>query len=112
MEDLAVKELEQNNYTSMSKAIGDVSWRMLRILMIYKCENKGKNLIIIGKFEPSSKTCSVCGNIYQKLGREEKVWKCEKCNTFHDRDINAAKNIRDFGLIKSLGKDFSERSAS
>ena len=112
MEDLAVKELEQNNYTSMSKAIGDVSWRMLRILMIYKCENKGKNLIVIGKFEPSSKTCSVCGNIYQKLGREEKVWKCEKCNTFHDRDINAAKNIRDFGLIKSLGKDFSERSAS
>ena len=112
MEDLAVKELEQNNYTSMSKAIGDVSWRMLRTLMIYKCENKGKNLIIIGKFEPSSKTCSVCGNIYQKLGREEKVWKCEKCNTFHDRDINAAKNIRDFGLIKSLGKDFSERSAS
>ena len=112
MEDLAVKELEQNNYTSMSKAIGDVSWRMLRTLMIYKCENKGKNLIVIGKFEPSSKTCSVCGNIYQKLGREEKVWKCEKCNTFHDRDINAAKNIRDFGLIKSLGKDFSERSAS
>ena len=112
MEDLAVKELKQNNYTSMSKAIGDVSWRMLRTLMIYKCENKGKNLIIIGKFEPSSKTCSVCGNIYQKLGREEKVWKCEKCNTFHDRDINAAKNIRDFGLIKSLGKDFSERSAS
>ena len=112
MEDLAVKELEQNNYTSMSKAIGDVSWRMLRILMIYKCENKGKNLIIIGKFEPSSKTCSVCGNIYQKLGREEKVWKCKVCDTFHDRDINAAKNIRDFGLIKSLGKDFSERSAS
>ena len=112
MEDLAVKELEQNNYTSMSKAIGDVSWRMLRTLMIYKCENKGKNLIIIGKFEPSSKTCSVCGNIYQNLGREEKVWKCKVCDTFHDRDINAAKNIRDFGLIKSLGKDFSERSAS
>ena len=112
MEDLAVKQMEQNNYSSMSKAIGDVGWRMLRTLMTYKCENKGKNLIIIGKFEPSSKTCSVCGNIYQNLGREEKVWKCKVCDTFHDRDINAAKNIRDFGLIKSLGKDFSEQSAS
>ena len=112
MEDLAVKQMEQDNYSSMSKAIGDVGWRMLRTLMTYKCENKGKNLIIIGKFEPSSKTCSVCGNIYQNLGREEKVWKCKVCDTFHDRDINAAKNIRDFGLIKSLGKDFSEQSAS
>ena len=112
MEDLAVKKMEQNNYTSMSKAIGDVGWRMLRTFLEYKCINKGKNLIIIGKFEPSSKTCSVCGNIYQNLGRKEKIWKCDRCNTIHDRDINAAKNIRDFGLIKSLGKDFSERSAS
>lgn len=109
IEDLAVKQLEQDNPTNMSRAIGDVSWRMLRTFMEYKCEGKGKNLIVIGRFDPSSKTCSNCGNIYQELGREEKSWKCKDCGEEHDRDINAAKNIRNFGIIKSLGKDFSER---
>jgi putative transposase len=106
---LAVKQLEQDNYTSMSKAIGDTGWRMLRTMIEYKCKDHGKNLLIIGRFEPSSKTCSVCGNIYQELKRDEKEWACKKCNIHHDRDINAAKNIKQFALIKSLGKDFGER---
>jgi len=112
MEDLAVKEMEQDNYSSMSKAIGDTGGRMLRTMMEYKCKEKGKNLIIIGRFEPSSKTCSVCGHIYKELGRDEKEWTCCKCNTIHDRDINAAMNIKNFGIIKSLGKDFVETSES
>jgi putative transposase len=106
MEDLAVKQLEQDNFTPMSKAIGDAGWRMLRQMMEYKCKENGKNLLIIGRFDPSSKTCSVCGHIYQELGREEKEWTCSQCNTKHDRDINAAKNIKNFSLVKSLGKDF------
>ena len=101
MEDLAVKQMEQDNYTPMSKAIGDAGWRMLRTMMEYKCEDNGKNLLIIGRFEPSSKTCSVCGHIHQELGREEKEWFCSKCSTHHDRDVNAAKNIKNFGLIKA-----------
>ncbi len=107
MEDLAVKRLEQNNYSSMSKLIGDAGWRMFRQIMEYKCKENGKNFLTIGRFEPSSKTCSVCGNVYQ-LERNEKEWVCSQCNTKHDRDINAAKNIKQFALI-SLGKDFSER---
>lgn len=109
MEDLAVKEMEQDNHTPMSRAIGDAGWRMLRQMMDYKCKEKGKNLLIIGRFEPSSKTCSVCGNVYRELKREETEWICSSCNTKHDRDINAARNIKQFALIKSLGKDFSER---
>jgi len=108
MEDLAVKEMEQDNSTSMSKAIGDVGWRTLRQMMEYKCKDKGKNLLVIGRFDPSSKTCSICGNIYQELKRSEKEWTCSQCSTIHDRDINAANNIKNFALIKSLGKDFSE----
>lgn len=108
MEDLAVKQLEQDNFTPMSKAISDVGWRMLRTFMTYKCEDNGKNLLVIGRFEPSSKTCSVCGHIYQELGRDEKEWICSSCKTKHDRDWNAAKNIKNFGLVKSLGKSFSE----
>jgi putative transposase len=108
MEDLAVKQTLQDNFTPMSKAIGDSGWRMFRQMMEYKCRERGKNFLTIGRFEPSSKTCSVCGNIYQELGRDEKGWVCQKCQTHHDRDINAARNIKNFALIKSLGKDFSE----
>jgi len=108
MEDLAIKQLEQDNETNMSRAIGDAGWRMLRTMMTYKCEDKGKNLLVIGRFDPSSKTCSVCGHIYQELKRDEKEWTCSSCKTKHDRDWNAAKNIKNFSLIKSLGKDFSE----
>ena len=106
MEDLAVEQMEQSNLTPMSKLIGDAGWRMLRQMMEYKCKDAGKNFLTIGRFEPSSKTCSNCGNIYQ-LDRNEKEWTCKKCSTHHDRDINAAKNIKNFALI-SLGKDFTE----
>ena len=110
MEDLAVKEMEQKNFAPMSKAIGDAGWRMFRQMMQYKCEDEGKNLLVIGRFDPSSKRCSTCGHVYQELGREEKEWECSSCRTKHDRDINAAKNIKQFALIKSLDKDFaSER---
>lgn len=111
MEDLAVKQMEQDNFTPMSKSIGDCGWRMIRQMMDYKCKDNGKNLLVIGRFDPSSKTCSVCGNIYQALKRDEKEWRCSECNTFHDRDWNAAKNIRNFGIIKSLGKDFKNVSS-
>lgn len=99
MEDLAVKQAMQDNFTPMSKAIGDAGWRMLRTFMEYKCEDSGKNFLIIGRFEPSSKTCSICGHIYHELGRDEKEWICSSCNVKHDRDINAAKNIKNFGLV-------------
>ena len=106
MEDLTVKQLEQDNETNMSRAIGDAGWRMIRTMMTYKCEDNGKNLLVIGRFDPSSKTCSVCGHIYQELRRDEKEWTCSKCLTLHDRDWNAAKNIKNFSLVTSLGKDF------
>ena len=108
MEDLAVQQMEQDNYTPMSKAIGDAGWRMMRQQLEYKAKDRGKNFLTIGRFDPSSKTCSVCGNIYQELGRNEKEWQCERCDVIHDRDINAANNIKNFALIKSLGKDFTE----
>ena len=55
----------------------------------YKCEWYGKNLSIIGRFDPSSKTCSSCGKI------NDREWKCK---LWYDRDVNAAINIRNFGL--------------
>ena len=108
IEDLAVKEMEQENTSPMAKAIGDAGWRMFRQQLTYKCEDYGKNLLVIGRFEKSSKTCSTCGNVYQELKRGEKEWVCVGCKTIHDRDDNAAKNIKNFGIIKSTGKCFGE----
>ena len=110
IEDLAVKQMEQSNYSPMSKAIGDAGWRMFRQMLEYKCQDRGKNLLVIGRFDPSSKTCSTCGNVYHELSRREKSWICEKCSASHDRDVNAAINIKTFGFRKYLevGQDLWE----
>ena len=107
IEDLAVKSMLENNPSSnISKAIGDVGFRIFRTMMEQKCVRKGKNLIIIGRFDPSSKMCS-CGEINHSLTPEDREWTCASCGVKHDRDVLAAKNIRQFGLRKSLGKDFN-----
>lgn len=105
IEDLATRELMQDQYTPMAKAIGDIGWRMFRSMMEYKTQDEGKNLIVIGRFEPSSKLC-YCGTKNNSLSLEEREWTCSNCGMKHDRDILAANNIKNFGLIKSLGKDF------
>jgi len=100
IEDLAVKESMQENFSPMAKLIGDAGWRMFRQMLEYKCEDKAKNLLVIGRFDASSKTCNVCGSVYHELKREEKEWICKKCKAKHDRDINAAINIKKFGYRK------------
>lgn len=86
----------KNKY--LSRAIGDMGWSIFKSMLEYKCEWYGKNLSIIGRFEPSSKTCSNCGSINNKLKLVDREWLCNSCGTEHDRDINAAINIRNFGL--------------
>ena len=68
------------------------------IMLKYKAEWQGKNIIQIGRFEPSSKTCNVCGTITKDLTLKDRDWTCTKCNTVHDRDVNAAINIKNFAL--------------
>src|ERR1700677_802265 len=84
----------------LSQAISDVSFGEFFRQMAYKCEWYGKNLIKIGRFEPSSKTCSVCGHINDDLTLADREWICEGCGAVHDRDLNAAKNINKMGLEK------------
>ena len=106
IEDLTVKDIMQNNFHSISKSISDVGWRMFRQMIEYKCEDKGKNLFVIGRFEPSSKLC-ICGIKNDKLTLDEREWVCENCGETHDRDILAARNIKMFGFRKyESGQDF------
>lgn len=102
LEDLDVNSMLQNNSSSMSKAIQDVSWYEFRRQLTYKSEWYGKNLLFIGQFDPSSKTCSCCGTIKRDLTLSDREWTCNSCKTTHDRDVNAATNIKTFGLRNHL----------
>lgn len=96
IEDLSVSNMMKNH--NLARAIAEMGWYELRRMLEYKTEWYGKNISVIGKFDPSSKTCSNCGNINKELTLNDRKWECEKCGTEHDRDVNAAINIKNFGL--------------
>ncbi|EJX10240.1 transposase, IS605 OrfB family [gut metagenome] len=96
MEDLNVKGMRRNHH--LAQAVGDASFGMFLALLEYKCRWYGVNLIKIDRFAPSSKTCGQCGYIYRGLKLSERNWTCPECGTHHDRDFNAACNIKEFGL--------------
>lgn len=96
VENLNIDGMMKND--KLSKSIGDVSWGSFISMLVYKSEWTGKNLIKIGRFDPSSKMCSCCGSINKELKLHHRKWVCKNCNTEHDRDINAAINIKNFGL--------------
>lgn len=86
----------------LAKHIQDCGWRTFRTLLEYKCKEKGKNLIVIGRFEPSSKRCNTCGHINQ-ISLSDRTFNCSNCNILIERDLNAARNIKDYGLgVKPL----------
>lgn len=104
IEDLNVKGMVKNHH--LSKAISDVAWSSFITKLKYKAHWYGKELIVIDRFYPSSKTCSCCDHVKETLSLDERTWTCSKCNTIHDRDVNASKNILRRALsIKSSGTD-------
>ena len=82
----------------LARSISDVGWSEFFRQLEYKCTNYGKTLLKIGQFEPSSKMCSVCGTINHDLTLKDRVWTCTSCSNTHDRDINAAINIKKMAL--------------
>ena len=96
IENLGVSNMMKNH--KLSRAISDMGWGDFRSMLEYKSEWYGKNISIINRFDPSSKTCSVCGKINKELTLKDRNWKCNYCGTEHDRDINAAINIKKMGL--------------
>lgn len=87
---------------NLSRSISDVGWSELVRQLKYKADWRGKNVITIGRFAPSSKTCSACGFINKELELSHREWTCHDCGILHDRDINAAINIKQMGLRQSL----------
>ena len=98
LEDLNVKGMEQNHNLAM--AIQSASWSEFVRQLKYKSEWYGKNILFIGRFEPSSKLCHNCGYIKQDLKLSDREWTCPVCGEHHDRDVNAAKNIKEIAFDK------------
>jgi putative transposase len=92
VEDLNVKGMTKNH--NLAKAIHDVGWSEFARQLEYKCERDGKGFIKVDRFFPSSKACSDCGAICDSMPLDIRSWTCVNCGSNHDRDINAAKNIR------------------
>ena len=101
VEDLAVQNMVRNR--SLAKAIADCGWGTFRQMIEYKTARTGRHLIVIGRWYPSSKTCSACGHLLAELSLTTRHWTCPSCGTRHDRDINAAKNILAAGLAVAGG---------
>lgn len=102
LETLAVKNMVKNHNLALS--ISDASWSTFVSMLEYKADWYGKNILRIGRFAPSSKTCS-CGVINKDLKLSDRTWTCKSCGTTHDRDILAACNIKSFALKNHLSTE-------
>ncbi len=96
VEDLNIKGMVKNH--CLAQSISDVGWGSFVQKLEYKGDWTGKTILKIGRFEPSSKLCHVCGYQNKDLTLNIRKWKCPSCNTSHDRDINAAINIKQIAL--------------
>ena len=117
-EDLAVKNMIKNR--RLSKSIASVGWSQFLTMVQYKMERAGKYFRKISRWYPSSQTCGCCG--YKNTDVKDlsvRKWKCPKCGTWHDRDINAQQNIYKIGAkmlqdegIQIVGLPVTNKSAN
>ncbi len=103
LEDLAVSNMAKNH--NLAQSINDAGWSTFGSMLEYKADWYGKNILRIGRFAPSSKTCNNCGNINKELTLRHRSWTCVKCNSVLDRDVNAAINIKSFALKNNLSEE-------
>ncbi|EHN78972.1 transposase [Streptomyces sp. NRRL WC-3753] len=90
IEDLTVRNMVRNR--SLARAISDAAWSEFRSLLEYKAAWYGRDVIAVDRWFPSSRLCSTCGTLQEKMPLHVRTWTCD-CGTTHDRDVNAAKNL-------------------
>ena len=105
-ENLAVKNMIKN--PKLAKPIADASWGEFTRQLAYKANWAGRTYVEIDRFFPSSKRCSCCGFVKDKLLLDVRSWQCPECGTTHDRDLNAARNVLAAGLaVLAFGENVS-----
>ena len=97
----------------LAKHIADASWGEFTRQLEYKAKWSGRTYVEIDRFFPSSKRCSGCGFVKERLPLNIRSWTCTKCSTTHDRDLNAARNVLAAGLaVLAFGENVSESYTS
>jgi len=101
VEDLNIRGLARNG--SLSRSIQDVGWGTFRRMLEYKCAWYGARLVVAPRDFPSTRRCSRCGWVGPRIPLSRRVFRCEVCGLEMDRDLNAALNLRDYGLAALKG---------
>ena len=102
IEDLNVKGLGRGIH---ARAVHDAAFSEVRRQLVYKSEWYGKVMVEVDRWYPSSKSCSHCRHILDRLRLDERRWICPACGSCHDRDVNAARNVLAEGLRQLAGRD-------
>ena len=106
VESLNVKSMLRNR--ALAKSISDAGWGEFVRQLEYKADWAGRQVVAIGQWYPSSKRCSGCGFVMDSMPLNIRHWTCPKCSAKHDRDLNAAINIKAAGLaVLALGENVS-----
>ncbi len=111
IENLNVSGMVRNRH--LARAIADCGWGEFHRQLEYKCQRYARRLVVIDRWYPSSKTCSVCGHLLATLSLGTRHWACPSCGARHDRDANAAKNILAAGqAVTACGADVRHSGTS
>ena len=89
----------------------EAGYGMFRECLRYKLERRGKRLILVNRYGPTSRTCSECGFIQEAVNYRRRTWACLKCGAVHNREVNAAKNIKAQGLARYFNRENLRESA-
>ena len=93
-EDLHIKAMQM----MWGRKVSDIGFYSFMLKIKHLAKVHDKDVILIDRYYPSSKTCSKCGNVKKKLELKERIYNCDKCKISIDRDLNAAINIKEVGV--------------
>ncbi|KKZ12498.1 MAG: transposase, partial [Candidatus Synechococcus spongiarum 15L] len=110
LENLNVSGMLKNR--RLAKSISDSGWRMFKTLLEYKASRYGREVVVVCRWEPTSKRCASCRHLDGKKSLAIRRWTCSACGAAHDRDINAAKNILAVGQAERLNACGAEGKSS
>uniref|UniRef100_UPI00258AC0D2 RNA-guided endonuclease InsQ/TnpB family protein n=1 Tax=uncultured Massilia sp. TaxID=169973 RepID=UPI00258AC0D2 len=100
IEDLNVKGMLGNR--CLSRAIADMGFGEFRRQLEYKAGRHGGQVVVVDRWYPSSKICSCCGVKIERLTLAQRHWTCDACGVAHDRDVNAAINLRNMAVSSTV----------
>ena len=107
IEDLNVQGMLKNRH--LARSIADMSFFEFRQQLEYKAARRGGIIMVADRFYPSSKMCSSCGYVLSTLPLSAREWRCPECGTLHDRDLNAAINLKNLAVSSTVSACGEER---